>query len=174
MATKLLDLESPAEFQREAHKFMQRFPGIRPWLNWWVQDGPAQMLFKASRIMHDELWDSLPSTTNAEECMHWRLYCAVGRDNSFFDSLHGLHRFVTALEQRTDARLGISLMLYLLNVETNHNSLIQLALKYDTAKANHGRRMSRSMDVPKSLVYLLIVPRTMDALPTLPSNLYRL
>jgi hypothetical protein len=38
------------------------------------------MLFKPHREMNQDLWDQLPDTTNAEEAMHWKLYCDVGKD----------------------------------------------------------------------------------------------
>ena len=52
----------------------------------------VRMLFSSERVMSEQVWTSLPSTTNAEEAMHWKLYCAVGCNHTFMEGLTALLR----------------------------------------------------------------------------------
>ena len=48
--------------------------------------------------MGDDLWKSMPKTTNAEEAMHWKLYCAVGKELGLFEGPEGLFKFAESLQ----------------------------------------------------------------------------
>jgi hypothetical protein len=46
------------------------------------------------------IWDAIPTTTNAEEAMHWKLYAARGRNHLFMEGLRALYS-VAAYYERT-------------------------------------------------------------------------
>ena len=49
--------------------------------------------------MDTETWDALPSTTNAEEAMHNKIYAAVGRKHTLMEGLRALYHFCTHYER---------------------------------------------------------------------------
>ncbi|KAJ7156737.1 hypothetical protein C8R46DRAFT_1294476 [Mycena filopes] len=107
-AKKLLRQTDMAGLRDCASAFIADFPGAKPWVNWWMRPSHASMLFPVASDMEQELWDSLPETTNAGECMHHRAYQMVGRDNSLFYGLAGLVRIGETFERIYDAaRNGI-------------------------------------------------------------------
>ncbi|KAJ7128295.1 hypothetical protein C8R46DRAFT_1235679 [Mycena filopes] len=97
-----------AGLRKCASAFIADFPGAKPWVNWWMRPSHASMLFPVASDMEQKLWDSLPETTNAGECMHHRAYQMVGRDNSLFYGLAGLVRIGETFERIYDAaRKGV-------------------------------------------------------------------
>jgi len=44
-------------------------------MEWWMRPAHASMLFHSDKKMDIEIWDSIPKTTNAQEAMHWKIYC---------------------------------------------------------------------------------------------------
>jgi hypothetical protein len=69
-ALALLDTEDPQEFQSRAALVVRDFPKVKSWMEWWLRPSHASMLFKSQRKMDADIWDSIPSTNNAEEAMH--------------------------------------------------------------------------------------------------------
>ncbi|KAG1717558.1 hypothetical protein EDB19DRAFT_2001825 [Suillus lakei] len=57
--------------------------------------------------MDPVLWMGLPSTTNAQEAMHWKLYCAAGKNHRLLDGLVFLYAFALGYEKLAAARLVI-------------------------------------------------------------------
>ncbi|KAJ7137255.1 hypothetical protein C8R46DRAFT_969648, partial [Mycena filopes] len=97
-AKTLLRQTDMAGLRKCASAFIADFPGAKPWVNWWMCPSHASMLFPVASDMEQELWNSLPETTNAGECMHHRAYQMVGRDNSLFYGLAGLYVTIHYLE----------------------------------------------------------------------------
>ena len=60
-------------------------------MEWWMRPAHASMLFESEREMDVEIWESIPKTTNAEEAMHWKLYCACGYDHEFLKGMYSLY-----------------------------------------------------------------------------------
>lgn len=71
------------------------------------------MLFQPHHEMNQELWDSIPDTTNAEESIHWKLYCAVGKNMGLLEGLEGLFKFAQYLQDLSTATsVGIPNLLW--------------------------------------------------------------
>jgi hypothetical protein len=87
----LLDATDLASFLSRAEVVIRDFPKTESWLRWWMRESHASMLFVSHRKMEAYVWDRMPDTTNAEEAMHWKLYAAVGRNQSLLDGLYGLY-----------------------------------------------------------------------------------
>lgn len=85
-------------FKSAADDLLQAFPAIHNWLEWWMRPKVAQMIFAAYRTMDQELWESLPASTNPEESFHYSIYTSVGQDHSVIDGLDGLYRFANAMQ----------------------------------------------------------------------------
>ena len=85
---------------------VKRFPGVEPWLSWWLLDDHASMLFNSARHMDADLWDSMPESNNAEESMHWRLYRAVEKKHDLMDGIYGVRAFLQHFERQIAARLS--------------------------------------------------------------------
>lgn len=99
MAHALLHLEDLESFQAHAAVLATSFPQVAPWLEWWLRDSHARMLFLPYRSMDTALWDSLPETTNAEEAMHWKIYAGIGQDQTFLAGLESLYAFAGHYER---------------------------------------------------------------------------
>lgn len=91
-AVGLLEARDHKEFILRANVIIRDFPKAQGWLLWWMRPSHAKMLFSSERTMSEQVWTSLPSTTNAEEAMHWKLYCAVGRNHALLEGLVSLLR----------------------------------------------------------------------------------
>jgi hypothetical protein len=89
-AMSLLDVLDQTEFLSLTNLLVRDFPNIKSWMNWWMRESHASMLFLSQRKMDPELWESIPETTNAEEAMHWKMYSATGRDHDFLEGLSAL------------------------------------------------------------------------------------
>ncbi|KAF5319355.1 hypothetical protein D9619_008890 [Psilocybe cf. subviscida] len=79
-----------------SEEFLERVAVIG---RWYRQPSHAQMLFESERRMDPDIWDSIPSTTNAEEAMHWTLYCGFGQKHEFFTGLCALARFIQHIKK---------------------------------------------------------------------------
>lgn len=90
----LLDAEDRPELERLAKKLVETFPKIKSWLDWWLWESHARMLFPSHRTMDPNVAASLPDSTNAEEAMHWKIYAALGKKFGLMRGLYALHDFV--------------------------------------------------------------------------------
>ncbi|EKM79081.1 hypothetical protein AGABI1DRAFT_128246 [Agaricus bisporus var. burnettii JB137-S8] len=52
----------------------------------------------SQRAMEDDVWHSLPDTTNAQEAAHWATYRAAGTNHSLLAGLEALHAVVAAFK----------------------------------------------------------------------------
>ena len=102
-AIGLLDAADHDEFIVRANVVIRDFPKAQAWLTWWMRPSHAKMLFSSERTMTEQVWTSLPSTTNAEEAMHWKLYCAVGRNHALLEGLVSLLRVAEYYKRLHDA-----------------------------------------------------------------------
>ena len=66
------------------------FPQCKTWLQWWMRESHASMLFTSEHKMEPEIWESIPDSTNAEETMHWKMNCAAGCDHDLMDGLSSM------------------------------------------------------------------------------------
>ena len=48
--------------------------------------------------MDSELWKALPATNNAQESLHFQLYCIAGCDKRFFKELKSLYSWALSFE----------------------------------------------------------------------------
>ncbi|KZT52878.1 hypothetical protein CALCODRAFT_440896 [Calocera cornea HHB12733] len=101
----LFEAEDLLGFQAACSRLLQEFPKIEGWLSWWKQERHASMLFYAFRKMDQALWNSLPTTTNAEEAMHFRFYTAGGNKLHlpFLEGCHLLHHIAVYFEKQFQA-----------------------------------------------------------------------
>lgn len=90
-ALALLNAPDSEEFRSRAALIVSEYPALKSWMEWWTRDAHAIMLFSSERRMDIELWESLPDTNNAEEAMHWKLYCACGRNHKLMEGIVGLY-----------------------------------------------------------------------------------
>lgn len=87
----LLTAPDSNEFRARGAVVIRDFPQSKTWLQWWMRESHASMLFTSERKMEPEIWESIPDSTNAEEAMHWKMYCAAGRDHDLMDGLLALN-----------------------------------------------------------------------------------
>ncbi len=77
-------------FDNTVAEIRTRFPGSKPWLNWWLRPDHASMTFTSQRRMDPLVWDVLPDSTNAEEVMHFKIYMIAGKKHDIIRGLDGL------------------------------------------------------------------------------------
>jgi hypothetical protein len=106
MVVDLHTATTSREFIAKCNDVIKKFPRCEPWLRWWMQPDHAMMLFKAERKMSRTLWLVLPSTTNAGETQHSRIYQAIGNDFNLVDGLRHLCYWFIYLEQLSIAAQG--------------------------------------------------------------------
>ena len=66
--------------------------------------------------MDIEIWDSIPKTTNAQEAMHWKLYCMCRYDHHFLEGMYALFgvaeyykRLMDAISSECECPVAISI-----------------------------------------------------------------
>jgi len=57
--------------------------------------------------MDTELWNGLPSTTNAQEAMNAKIYKACGRDHLFLEGMNALYAFALHFEHLFKAATSV-------------------------------------------------------------------
>ncbi|KAJ3884668.1 hypothetical protein GG344DRAFT_71155, partial [Lentinula edodes] len=92
LALGLLSAKDLGDFYARAEFIQRNFPLSNSWLGWWLRDSVATMLFETHTCMEPDVWNSIPSTTNAQEAQHWKLYSAIGRDHGLLEE-GGLIRY---------------------------------------------------------------------------------
>ena len=97
-ALGLLNCSNSDDFELRAKLIIRDFPKLSSWMEWWMRPSHASMLFKSERKMDAEIWEGLPSTTNAEEAMHAKFYKACGRDHEFLEGMNVLYAFALHFE----------------------------------------------------------------------------
>jgi len=107
-ALGLLNASSSEDFRSRVSLLIRDFPLVKPWISWWDRDAIASMLFESERRMDAEIWESLPSTTNAQESIHNKYYAACGRDHGFFDGLKALFAYAVHSERLFFANASMS------------------------------------------------------------------
>jgi hypothetical protein len=103
---RLVSSPTDEEFIQQARQIIRDFPKTASWLEWWLRPAHASMLFESQRVMDIAIWDTIPESTNAEEAMHWKLYCAAGKNHNFFEGLRSLHAVAMHYEKLYQARLS--------------------------------------------------------------------
>jgi hypothetical protein len=98
-AIRLSKVSSYDEYERVARALINEFPRITMFLAWWLRPLRAKMIMKSQRVMEEELWHSLPDTTNAQEAAHWAMYRAAGTDHSLLSGLEALHAVAVSYEK---------------------------------------------------------------------------
>ena len=117
----LVHAEDLSSFHAAGQEILRRFPLVTPWLSWWLREEHASMLFQSHRRMEPILWESMPSTTNAEEAMHWKIYKALGTDHHLMDGMRALLAFVRHYDQRMASCLGKKSYVLVLSLYTYLN-----------------------------------------------------
>lgn len=106
-ALSLLKAENTNDFRIRAAHLVEEFPLVKPWLNWWLHESRASMLFKSERKMKPDIWEAIPDTTNAEEAMHHVFYAAAGRNHDLLEGCNALFalnlHFLTQYKQAEGA-----------------------------------------------------------------------
>lgn len=102
----LLSATDSDHFLSLAELLLRDFPKIKSWLDWWLRDSIASMLFESERKMDTLIWDSIPATTNAEEAMHWKLYAAAGRNHKLMEGLQSLFGIANYYEHQYSTTLS--------------------------------------------------------------------
>lgn len=103
----LQDASTDDDFRVLVKTLLECYPAAKPWLDWWIRHSHATMIFPSQRTMDDKLWNSLPSTTNAEESIHNTLRIATGNRHELLPGLRALHAFAVWGEQTVVAAKGI-------------------------------------------------------------------
>lgn len=114
-AEGLLKAEDSEDFRGRVRTLIRDFPLVESWLSWWLRDSHASMLFVTERRMDSDIWDSLPMSTNAEEAMHWKFYCAVGRDHALMEGLEGLCKVAAYFERVFNAAIRLHYFYHLVS-----------------------------------------------------------
>ncbi|KAG1899810.1 uncharacterized protein F5891DRAFT_1278628 [Suillus fuscotomentosus] len=80
----VLDMDT---FKQKVASLLRDYPKTKPWLEWWLRDSHAQMLFPPFQKMKTGLFQAMPNSTNAEEAMHAKLYATVGKRYNLMEGL---------------------------------------------------------------------------------------
>jgi hypothetical protein len=97
-AVQLSQVSSYEEYEAIARRLINEFPRTTKFLEWWLRLSIARMIMKSQRVMEEDLWHSLSSTTNAQEAGHWAMYCSAGTDHSLMSGLEALYAAVDSFK----------------------------------------------------------------------------
>lgn len=129
----VLDMDT---FKQKVASLLRDYPKTKPWLEWWLRDSHAQMLFPPFQKMKTGLFQAMPDSTNAEEAMHAKLYATVGKRYNLMEGLLCLQVFMESFQLRAAGRSG---MLYIvsvnliLNTPCFHQWVLQFAMEQPRA-----------------------------------------
>ena len=107
-ALGLLNCSTSDDFQLQAKLIIRDFLKLTSWMEWWMRPSHASILFESEKKMDVEIWERLPSTTNAEEAMHAKFYKACGRDHAFLEGMNALYAFALHFERLFQAVTRLS------------------------------------------------------------------
>jgi hypothetical protein len=93
-ALALLSISDMDAFNQKVTSILWDYPKVKPWLEWWLRDSHAQMLFLPFQKMTTTLFRAMPNSTNAEEAMHAKLYATVGKRYNLMEGLLCLQVFM--------------------------------------------------------------------------------
>lgn len=114
-ALALLKAENSDNFRSQAAALIAEFPVIESWLSWWLRPSHASMLFETERKMAPDIWDSIPSTNNAQEAMHFKFYVGAGKKHDLVEGLKAIAAIVEEFEGRFNAQQGTCIPPFILN-----------------------------------------------------------
>jgi hypothetical protein len=97
-ALQLSQVSSYEEYKAIARRLINEFPHTTKFLEWWLRPSIARMIMKSQQVMEEDLWHSLPSTTNAQEAGHWAMYRSAGTDHSLMSRLEALYAAVDSFK----------------------------------------------------------------------------
>lgn len=105
---KPLTIECKKDFDQAIRGLIQSYPQTEGFFSWWLQPIHAQILFTSQKGMSQELWDSLPATTNVEESLHWKFYTTVGKDHASPEGICALYQIAQTMEAKwMAAQVGV-------------------------------------------------------------------
>ncbi|THU92440.1 hypothetical protein K435DRAFT_906252 [Dendrothele bispora CBS 962.96] len=99
--------EKSDTFFQVVKKIRKLCPSVEPWLAWWLRPEHASMIFPSQMTMDPTLVKQLPSTTNAEEAMHAKIYKIAGKGHDLIDGLDGLLKVEAHHHGQHDHALGM-------------------------------------------------------------------
>ena len=105
-AIALISATDTDDFMSRVSHLIRDFPSIGPWISWWLRESHARMLFSSQRRMDTDTWDSIPSTTNAQESQHFKMYSARGKHHSLLEGLKNLYDIAFMLKRQFRGALG--------------------------------------------------------------------
>ncbi|KAJ7711631.1 hypothetical protein B0H16DRAFT_1816471 [Mycena metata] len=153
---KLLQCETPEEFNLHATEFIKAFPRAESWIRWWMLPAYASMLFPSFRVMKPALWEAIPDTTNAEEATHWKLYAVLGKHLALLEGLRALVAFTDHYRVQFEAkRHGIKTHYGTDREHWKRTAQLHGRTKYTRTKAGrptHTKNDGRPPDTGKALL----------------------
>ncbi|KAE8218689.1 hypothetical protein CF319_g7482 [Tilletia indica] len=90
-------------FYSNLKRFNDQFPKCAEWVQWWIRCDIQSLVFPALKVMDQERWDSLPTTTSALESQHALYYLTFERKMDIINGLHCLQSLAELLEAEHDA-----------------------------------------------------------------------
>jgi hypothetical protein len=105
-AWKLAETQDLTEFEDIAHSLMMDYKGLAAFFAFWLRHANALMSLAAKRVMTEEMWLSIPDTTNAQEAMHWSIYCKGNTQHDLIDGMETLHAIAKNFEEKHKHALG--------------------------------------------------------------------
>ena len=97
-AQKLMEIKLLNEFQSIVQWILDKFPNTTNQIEYQLQKPYTQMIFPTYMSMDSELWEALPTMTNAQESLHFQLYHTAGHDKRFFEELKSLYSQALSFE----------------------------------------------------------------------------
>ena len=108
MVDHMIQVPEIKELTAMKDQLEREFPNFLRWIRWWTQPRIAALLFKAYQNMDEDVWASLPDTTNAVESLHQSLHAHIGKKAAtVVDAISQLFLFTSTLVQQRDKSLGM-------------------------------------------------------------------
>ncbi|KIP01665.1 hypothetical protein PHLGIDRAFT_38881, partial [Phlebiopsis gigantea 11061_1 CR5-6] len=93
-------------FNETITELRQSFPRLSGWIDWWIRDSVAPMIFPSRRIMSETLALQVPNTSNPIESQHSLLHHGSGRNHDALTGIHQLWLHVDKLRRQYEAVRG--------------------------------------------------------------------
>ncbi|KAE8233887.1 hypothetical protein CF326_g1074, partial [Tilletia indica] len=95
-----------ASFDKIMQNLEKEFPKCIEWLHWWVRCDISSLVFPAHRVMEQQQWDQMPTTTSPLESLHALYYLSWERKMDLHSGADSLQRLAELMQAEYEAEEG--------------------------------------------------------------------
>ena len=104
----LVSLDSDLEeFNDTVAVLRDTFPELKGWIEWWIKDSIAHLIFPVHSRMSQDLSSHTPNTSNPVESHHSLLHHGSGKNHDPLSGIHQIYLHVNKQKVHYDGIVGM-------------------------------------------------------------------